>query len=54
MIEALLHDEPIGVCLQRGLVAAAITCESEDTVAPSMSLVSVEQRMVTTKNTKEH
>ena len=54
MIEALLRDEAIGVCLQRGLAAAAITCESEDTVASAMSLESIEQRMLTTKNTKEH
>ncbi len=54
MIEALLRDEPIGVCLQRGLAAAALTCEAEDTVAPSMSLGSLQERMLTTKNTKEH
>ena len=54
MIEALLRDEPIGVCLQRGLAAAAITCESEDTVASAMSIESINQRMLTTKNTKEH
>jgi pseudouridine kinase len=48
MIEALLRDEPISVCLQRGLAAAALTCESEDTVAPSMSLESLEQRMRST------
>jgi pseudouridine kinase len=45
MIEALLRDEPIGACLQRGLAAAALTCEAEDTVAPAMSLESLEQRM---------
>jgi pseudouridine kinase len=45
LIEALLRDEPIGVCLQRALAAAALTCESEDTVAPFMSLESVVQRV---------
>lgn len=48
MIEALLRDETIGVCLQRGLAAAALTCEAEDTVAPSMSLTLLEQRMRST------
>jgi pseudouridine kinase len=48
MIEALLRDEPIGACLQRGLAAAALTCEAEDTVAPAMSLESLEQRMRST------
>ncbi len=48
MIEALLRDEPIGVCLPRGLAAAALTCESEDTVAPSMSLTALEQRIRST------
>jgi len=51
VIEALLRDEPIGVCLQRGLAAAAITCEAEDTVAPSMSLAALEQR---TRSTNLH
>jgi pseudouridine kinase len=45
MLEALLRDKPIGVCVQRGLAAAAITCEAEDTVAPYMSLATLEQRM---------
>jgi len=45
LIEALLRDEPIGTCLQRGLAAAAITCESEDTVASSISLASIQQRL---------
>jgi pseudouridine kinase len=48
MLEALLRDEPIGVCLQRGLAAAALTCEAEDTVAPAMSLAALEQRIRST------
>jgi len=48
MIEALLRDEPIGSCIQRGLAAAALTCESEDTVAPSMSLATLEGRIRST------
>ena len=54
LIEALLRDEPISLCLQRGLAAAALTCEAEDTVAPSMSLASIQQRLLTTKDTKKH
>ncbi len=45
MIEALLRDQPINVCLQRGLAAAAITCESEDSVAPEMSIEAIERRL---------
>ena len=48
LIDALLRDESIGVCLQRGLAAAALTCESEDTVAPAMSLAMLEQKMQST------
>ncbi len=53
LIEALLRDEPIGACLQRGLAAAAITCESEDTVAPSMSMETIQQRLKSTANERE-
>jgi pseudouridine kinase len=45
MIEALLRDEPINVCLQRGLAAAAITCESEDSVAREMSMEAINKRI---------
>lgn len=48
LIEALLRDEPIGVCLSRGLAAAALTCEAEDTVAPAMSMTALEQRIRST------
>jgi pseudouridine kinase len=50
MIEALLRDEPINVCLQRGLAAAAITCESEDSVSRLMSLEAIQRLMVSTAN----
>ena len=45
LIEALLRDEPIDLCLKRGLAAAALTCESEDSVSPLMSLTAIEQRL---------
>ena len=45
LIEALLRDEPIDRCLRRGLAAAALTCESEDSVSPLMSPAALEQRM---------
>jgi pseudouridine kinase len=45
LIEALLRDAPINICLPRGLAAAALTCESEDTVAPTMSLAVLAQKM---------
>lgn len=45
LIEALLRDEPIDLCLKRGLAAAALTCESEDSVSPLMSLAALEQRL---------
>ncbi len=53
LIEALLRDEPIGACLQRGLAAAAITCESEDTVSPQISMRSIEQRINRSTNPHE-
>ncbi len=45
LIEAMLRDEPINVCLQRGLAAAAITCESEDSVSPRLSPEAIQQRI---------
>ncbi len=45
LIEALLRDEPINVCLQCGLAAAAITCESEDSVSPLLSPEAIQQRV---------
>ena len=45
LIEALLRDEPINNCLQRGLAAAAITCESEDSVSPLLSPEAIQQRL---------
>lgn len=44
VIEALLRDEPIDRCLKRGLAAAALTCESEDSVSPAMSLTAIQGR----------
>jgi pseudouridine kinase len=45
MIEALLADQLIQAALRRGLAAAAITCESEDSVSTMMSLEAIEQRL---------
>lgn len=53
LIEALLRDEPLGQCLQRGLAAAALTCEAEDTVAPDISLENIQRRMKSTANERE-
>ena len=47
MLEALLRDEPMRVGLLRGLAAAAITCESEDSVSRQMSMDAIAER---TKN----
>lgn len=53
MIEALLRDEPIGACLQQGLAGAALTCESEGSVAPTLSLEAIRQRMKSYMNGPE-
>ncbi len=53
LIEALLRDEPISSGLQRGLAAAALTCESEDTVAPLMSMDAIQQRISLSTNLHE-
>jgi pseudouridine kinase len=52
LIEGLLRDEPIDLCLKRGLAAAALTCESDDTVSPYMSMDSIQQR-VSSANQRE-
>ena len=54
LLESLLRDETLNICLQRGLVAAALTCESANTVAPSLSLAALEKRMRSTDNTNQH
>ncbi len=53
-LEALLRDEPLNVCLRQGLAAAAITCESEDTVAPTMSLEAIARRGSNEKQPLSH
>jgi pseudouridine kinase len=44
MIEALLDNQPVQAALKRGLAAAAITCESEDSVSAMMSRQAIEER----------
>jgi len=41
------------LCLQRGLAAAALTCESEDTVASALSMDAIQQRLNLTANIRE-
>lgn len=53
LIEALLRDEAIDLCLKRGLAAAALTCESEDSVSPMMSLNQIEHYLNSTANQRE-
>ncbi len=53
LIEALLRDEAIDLCLKRGLAAAALTCESEDSVSPLMSLQQIERYITSTANQRE-
>lgn len=45
LLEALIRDTPIDLCLKRGLAAAALTCESEDSVSSLMSPSAIEGRM---------
>jgi pseudouridine kinase len=45
MIASLLEQQPLAQCLKRGLAAAALTCESEDSVAPDISAAAVERRI---------
>ena len=54
LIEALLHDQPIDLCLKRGLAAAAITCESEDSVSAAMSMEAIEERITSSANERKY
>lgn len=45
MIEALLNNQSVQVALKHGLAAAAITCESEDSVSPLLTVEAIEKRI---------
>lgn len=45
MITALLNDQSIPMVIKHGLAAAALTCESADSVSPLMSVQSIEERI---------
>jgi pseudouridine kinase len=53
LLEALLRDEPIDLCLKRGLAAAALTCESEDSVSLALSPDAIEHYLTSTANERE-